>query len=72
MGLLTHENADIVIDAVEVIQELTDEDVGNEADDEEEGVEEALQALIRIFVRPPPNSLKNKDKGKITLLCSTG
>jgi len=49
IGLLSHENADIVIDVVEVINELTDEDVGNEGEeeDEEEGNrEEALKTLI--------------------------
>jgi hypothetical protein len=35
-GLLSHENTDIAIDVVEVIQELTDEDVGAEVDDLEE------------------------------------
>ncbi|KAG8949257.1 hypothetical protein FRC04_008859 [Tulasnella sp. 424] len=39
--LLTHENVDIVIDVVELIKELTDEDVGNEADEDEEDEEEA-------------------------------
>ncbi|KAG8892203.1 hypothetical protein FRC01_014293, partial [Tulasnella sp. 417] len=40
--LLTHENVDIVIDVVELIKELTDEDVGNEADeDEDEDEDEA-------------------------------
>jgi beta-catenin-like protein 1 len=37
VGLLSHENMDIVIDVVEVIRELTDEDVGGEADEDEEG-----------------------------------
>ncbi|KAJ7781192.1 Catenin-beta-like protein [Mycena metata] len=48
IGLLSHENADIVIDVVEVIHELTDEDVGNEDDDEDEErtAEEALKILI--------------------------
>lgn len=36
VGLLSHENMDIVIDVVEVIRELTDEDVGGEADEDEE------------------------------------
>jgi beta-catenin-like protein 1 len=38
-SLLSHENTDIAIDVVEVLQELTDEDVGAEVDDllEEEG-----------------------------------
>ncbi|KAG6917898.1 hypothetical protein DXG01_000507 [Tephrocybe rancida] len=48
VGLLAHENPDIVIDVVEVVHELTDEDVGNEDDDEEseETAEEALEILI--------------------------
>ncbi|RDB22492.1 Beta-catenin-like protein 1 [Hypsizygus marmoreus] len=48
VGLLAHENADIVIDVVELVHELTDEDVGNEAEDEEteETAEEALKILI--------------------------
>ncbi|KAJ8503048.1 hypothetical protein ONZ45_g11193 [Pleurotus djamor] len=48
IGLLAHENADIVIDVVEVIHELTDEDVGNEGDDEDdtENNQEALRILI--------------------------
>ncbi|KAL4241967.1 Armadillo-like helical [Abortiporus biennis] len=54
IGLLSHENADIVIDVVEVIHELTDEDVGNEAEDDNEEVEgareESLKALIDAFV----------------------
>lgn len=32
-NLLSHENTDIAMDVVEVIQELTDEDVGGEVDD---------------------------------------
>ena len=36
VGLLSHENVDIVIDVVEVVHELTDEDVGDEADEEDE------------------------------------
>ncbi|KAJ7507863.1 Catenin-beta-like protein [Mycena galericulata] len=49
IGLLSHENADIVIDVVEVVHELTDEDVGNEEEDEDEEErtsEEALKILI--------------------------
>ncbi|KAG6902221.1 hypothetical protein C0995_002853 [Termitomyces sp. Mi166 len=50
VGLLAHENADIVIDVVELIHELTDEDVGNEDDDNDdasgETAEEALKVLI--------------------------
>lgn len=54
IGLLSHENADIVIDVVEVIHEYTDEDVGNEGDDEEEDEEQnaqALKTLIEALVR---------------------
>ncbi|GBE79478.1 Beta-catenin-like protein 1 homolog [Sparassis crispa] len=49
IGLLSHENADIVIDVVEVIHELTDEDVGNEAEEDEESEgsrDEALKVLV--------------------------
>ncbi|KAI0774265.1 Catenin-beta-like protein [Fomes fomentarius] len=49
VGLLSHENMDIVIDVVEGINEFTDEDVGNGAEDEqdEEGSrEDALKQLI--------------------------
>jgi beta-catenin-like protein 1 len=52
VGLLSHENADIVIDVVEVIHELTDEDVGNEGGDEDgEANSEALKILIEGLVR---------------------
>ncbi|KAH8830938.1 Catenin-beta-like protein [Flagelloscypha sp. PMI_526] len=51
IGLLTHENADIVIDVVELIHELTDEDVGNEGEDgDEEDAEEFLKLLIEALV----------------------
>lgn len=51
IGLLSHENADIVIDVVEVIHELTDEDNEAEEDEEEEGTrEEAFKALIESLV----------------------
>lgn len=53
IGLLSHENADIVIDVVEVIHELTDEDVVGDAEDEDEGEldpEEALKLLIETLV----------------------
>ncbi len=54
VGLLSHENMDIVIDVVEVINEFTDEDEDDvEAEEEEEGSrEEALKQLIKAFVRP--------------------
>lgn len=46
VGLLTHENVDIAIDVVEVFHELTDEDVGDEGNDDEEDTAEALKILI--------------------------
>ena len=55
VGLLSHENIDIVIDVVEVIHEFTDEDVGidpeNEEEDEEGSREDALKELIESLVR---------------------
>jgi len=53
VDLLSHENADIVIDVVELVRELTDEDVGNEdeADEDEEGSnEDALKELVEHLV----------------------
>ncbi|KDR83699.1 hypothetical protein GALMADRAFT_56115 [Galerina marginata CBS 339.88] len=47
VGLLTHENMDIVIDVVELIYELTDEDAQVEYEDEDyEKSEEALSVLV--------------------------
>lgn len=64
--MLSHENADIALDVVEVIHELTDEEVGNETEEVEEGEgtrEEALKMLIEGLVGLsrlcPPCSLPN-------------
>lgn len=49
VGLLSHENTDIVIDVVEVVHELTDEDVGDEdvdVDEDDENKEAPLKTLI--------------------------
>ena len=57
IGLLSHENVDIMIDVVEVIHEFTDEDVGNEVEDEEESEgsrEDALKQLVQSFVSTMP------------------
>ncbi|KIK95590.1 hypothetical protein PAXRUDRAFT_374045 [Paxillus rubicundulus Ve08.2h10] len=52
VGLLSHENVDIVIDAVEVFHELTDEDVGDEGDEEGQGAsQDALKVLIDALVQ---------------------
>ena len=51
VGLLTHENMDIVIDVVELIYELTDEDAGLEYEDENyEVAEEPLKILVEGLV----------------------
>ncbi|KAL1699006.1 Catenin-beta-like protein [Schizophyllum commune] len=59
IGLLSHENVDIAIDVIEVLHELTDEDVGEavdedeeEEDDDEGGTrsERALKELINALV----------------------
>lgn len=49
VGLLSHENTDIALDIIELIHELTDEDVGNEGETDEEdgeGQEAVLKTLI--------------------------
>ena len=57
VGLLSHENADIALDVIELIHELTDEDVGEEDEDEDEDEgdpdqrEAALKSLISALVR---------------------
>lgn len=52
IGLLTHENMDIVIDVIELIYELTDEDAEVEYDsDGHETAEEALKILVEGLVR---------------------
>jgi beta-catenin-like protein 1 len=61
VNLLAHENTDIALDIVELLHELTDEDVGgedDEEDDEDEGAtadegtaEAALKFLIKSLVR---------------------
>ena len=55
VGLLSHENADIALDVIELIHELTDEDVGEEGEDDDEEDpdqrEAALKSLISALVR---------------------
>ena len=62
IGLLSHENMDIVIDVVEVINEFTDEDVGNDAEDEDEeevegSREDALKHLMESLVSRASSSV---------------
>ncbi|CAE6394781.1 unnamed protein product [Rhizoctonia solani] len=47
VGLLSHENMDIVIDIVEVIHEFTDEDVGGEDEDDDNDEEDEEGQVIR-------------------------
>jgi hypothetical protein len=55
VGLLSHENADIALDIIELIHELTDEDVGEEDEDDDDDDpdqrEAALKSLINALVR---------------------
>lgn len=53
IGLLSHENADIMIDVVQLIHELVDEDAGAENEDEDEDGEKregAIKMLVDAFV----------------------
>lgn len=51
IGLLSHENMDIVIDVVELVHELTDEDVGGEEDDDaEEGEENKRDVVMKTLI----------------------
>lgn len=52
IGLLSHENMDIVIDVVELIHELTDEDANADEEQDETGkAEESLKLLVDNLVR---------------------
>jgi len=57
VGLLSHENADIAIDVIDLLHELTDED--NEADEEEDeeqrsaAVKTLIEALVRCLQQVP-------------------
>jgi beta-catenin-like protein 1 len=58
IGLLSHENIDIVIDVVELIHELTDEDVGGEDEDEEdEGEDGKRDAGMKMLMNALVSSL---------------
>lgn len=64
MSLLSHENTDIAIDTIDVINELIDEDVG--ATEEELERSEEIQASIKTFVEAMVNitKLNKKDLAK--------
>jgi beta-catenin-like protein 1 len=50
VGLLSHENADIALDVIELIHELTDEDVGEEVDNEDEEDPEQREAALKSLI----------------------
>ncbi len=67
VGLLSHENMDIVIDVVEAINEFTDEDVGNGAEDEqdeegsrEDALKQLIESLVSISLLSLPHRLMNR------------
>ena len=51
VGLLSHENADIAIDVIDLLHELTDEDNEANEDEDEERRSAAVKALIEALVR---------------------
>lgn len=51
LSLLSHENTDIALDAIELINELTDEDVAPGEDMEDEEKAEAITESINVFVK---------------------
>ncbi|KAF9780181.1 Catenin-beta-like protein [Thelephora terrestris] len=50
VGLLSHENADIAIDVIDLLHELTDEDNESEEDEDEEQRSAAVKALIEALL----------------------
>lgn len=51
VGLLSHENADIAIDVIDLLHELTDEDNEANEDEDEEQRSAAVKTLIEALVR---------------------
>ena len=78
-NLLSHENTDIAIDVAEIVQELTDEDVGAEVDDLEaeeqaqgEGkmgdVRRVMGDLIDELVRPLSQNFFANQRDEVRLI----
>lgn len=63
VSLLSHENTDIAIDAIEIINELTDDDV--------EAKETEWNALVNAMVRLPDFSTQysESDPSRLILIC---
>ena len=51
VGLLSHENADIAIDVIDLLHELTDEDNEANEDEDEEERSAAIKTLLETLVR---------------------
>lgn len=51
VGLLSHENADIAIDVIDLLHELTDEDNETDEEEDEEQRSAAVKTLIEALVR---------------------
>ena len=51
VGLLSHENADIAIDVIDLLHELTDEDNETDEEEDEEQRSAAVKTLIETLVR---------------------
>ena len=64
VGLLTHENMDIVIDVVELVYELTDEDADVEEEDEDH---ETAEGALKILVDALVSSLMISTQLKLTI-----
>ena len=56
VGLLSHENADIAIDVIDLLHELTDEDNEATEEEDEEQRSAAVKTLIEALVRYPLQS----------------
>lgn len=50
LSLLSHENTDIAIDTIDLINELTDEDVGMASSEDDLERSEEIQSAIKTFV----------------------
>lgn len=60
ISLLSHENADIAIDAIQIISELTDEDV----EAEQEQWDTLVNAMVRISILPQLHKLTGCSDGR--------
>ena len=59
VGLLSHENADIAIDVIDLLHELTDEDNETDEEEDEEQRSAAVKTLIEALVRYPQQAVRS-------------